>query len=158
MSSAPEKYTFLEVKHKIEAWCAYRERCHHEVSKKLQSFGLDLEDTEALIAHLIQERFLDEQRFADAFASGKHRMKKWGRQKIKQQLKSKFVPERCINDALKTIDADEYFQNLTSLVTKKWNEKPGDSFEKKQKVFRFLYQKGYETDLIEEALKAVTQK
>lgn len=158
MCNAPKKYSFLEAKQKIEAWCAYRERCHYEVAKKLQSFGVDQEDSEALIAHLIQERFVDEQRFADAFASGKHRIKKWGRQKIKQHLKAKFVPQRCIEDALKSIDSEEYLQNLITLVSKKWKEKPGDSFEKKQKVFRFLYQKGYETDLIEEALKTVTKK
>ena len=156
MKKSAHKYSFLEAKQKIEAWCAYRERCHFEVTTKLKEFSLDKEDVDNLLAHLIQERFVNEQRFADAFVSGKYRIKKWGRNKIIQQLKLKHVPESCILSALKTeIDFDEYKNNLFQLATRKWNEKSGDLIQKRLKVAQFLYNKGYEYELIQEVLDEI---
>jgi regulatory protein len=147
-----QQYSFLEVKHKIEQWCAYRDRCHKEVYEKLRKYGLDDEDTSALISHLIEYKFLDEQRFADSFVSGKYRIKKWGRIKISSHLKQKDIPSPCIKSALKTIDEEQYYENLKSLATKKWNEKSGTSFERKVKVQRFLAGRGYEFDLMNDIL------
>lgn len=155
MKKSECKYSFLEVKQKIEAWCAYRDRCHSEVITKLFDFGLDQEDVNALLSQLIQDRFVDEQRFADAFVSGKYRIKKWGRNKIINHLKQKQVPTNCIDSAIKTIDESLYWDNLISLTQKKWKEKSGDQYSKIQKVKRFLYQKGYEYNLIEEAIDKV---
>ncbi|MCO5269757.1 MAG: recombination regulator RecX [Brumimicrobium sp.] len=142
------RYSFLEAKQKIEAWCAYQDRCHSEVYKKLRSYGLDDEDTNALLADLIVNRFLDEQRFADSYVSGKFRIKKWGKIKIKTQLKFKQVPSSCIQSALNTIDSNEYFQTLYQLAEKKWKEKKGTPFQIKGKVVLYLQSKGYENDLI----------
>lgn len=151
---SPEKqYSFLEVKHKIEHWCAYRDRCHKEVTDKLRNYGLDSEDTNALISHLIEYKFLDEQRYADSFVSGKYRIKKWGRQKISAHLKQKAIPNKIIQSALSTIEQNIYFDNLSSLAIKKWEEKKGSSFERKVKVQRFLAGKGYEFDLIHNVLE-----
>lgn len=146
-------YSFLEVKHKIEQWCAYRDRCHQEVYNKLRKYGLDDEDTNALISHLIEYDFLDEQRYADSFVSGKYRMKKWGKRKISMHLKQKDIPQKIIESALSTIDEDEYQENLNSLALKKWKEKKGSSFEKKVKVQRFLVGKGYDFELIHSVLE-----
>ena len=145
-------YSFLEAKQKIEAWCAYQDRCHKEVYNKLRTYGLDDEDTNALISHLIEYQFLDEQRFAESFVSGKYRIKKWGRNKIKAHLKQKSIPQVCIDDALKTIDDDLYMKNLKGLAERKWKEKKGSSFEKKVKVQQFLSSRGYEFDLIHDVL------
>ncbi|MDX1652168.1 MAG: regulatory protein RecX [Brumimicrobium sp.] len=155
MKGDEKEYTFLEAKQKIEAWCAYRDRCHSEVSQKLREMGLDGEDTNALISHLIEYRFVDEQRFADSFVSGKYRIKRWGKHKILAHLRQKHVPEPCINAALKQIDDDEYMSNLYNLASKKWKEKRGTSFEKKAKVQQFLSSKGYEFDLILDVIKSV---
>lgn len=151
-------YSFLEIKEKIEAWCAYRDRCHSEVRKKLKDLGADQEDTYALTAHLVENRFLDEQRFADSYISGKHKIKKWGRNKIVQQLKAKQVHENCIKSALKTIDENLYLENLKDLAERKWKEKSGTIFQKKQKVTRYLYQKGYEFDLINFILEELSEE
>ena len=143
-----DKYSFLEAKHKIEAWCAYRDRCHHEVYNKLRDYGIDDEDTNALLSHLIEYKFLDEQRFADSFVSGKHRIKKWGRNKIIAHLKQKRITPRIIQEALKEIDQEEYLETLHSLTIAKWKSKKGSDFEIKIKVQRYLASKGYEFDLI----------
>lgn len=150
-----DKYSFLEAKHKIEAWCAYRDRCHHEVYNKLRDYGINDEDTNALLSHLIEYKFLDEQRFADSFVSGKHRIKKWGRNKIVAHLKQKRITTRIIKDALKEIDEQEYLDILYSLAIQKWNSKNGTTFEIKIKVQRYLVSKGYEFDLIYNALEDV---
>lgn len=152
------QYSFLEVKHKIEHWCAYRDRCHKEVYEKLRKYGLDDEDTNALISHLIEYQFLDEQRFADSFVSGKYKIKKWGKTKITAHLKQKAIPATCIRDALKTIDEEQYLENLKKLAEGKWNEKKGSSFEKKVKVQRFLAGRGYDFDLIHNILEDLENK
>ncbi|HLW29553.1 MAG TPA: regulatory protein RecX [Brumimicrobium sp.] len=152
------KYSFLEAKQKIEAWCAYQDRCHSEVYKKLRDYGLDDEDTNALISHLIEYQFLNEQRFADSFVSGKYRIKKWGKNKIIAHLKQKHVPTRCIDDAIKTIDKEEYLNHLKTLAKRKWLEKSGTTFEIKIKVQRYLVNKGYEYDLIYNALEDIEQQ
>lgn len=153
-----DKYSFLEAKHKIEAWCAYRDRCHHEVYNKLRDYGVDDEDANALLSHLIQYQFLDEQRFADSFVSGKHRIKKWGRNKIISHLKQKRITSSIIQDALKEIDPEEYLKILHSLALAKWKSKKGSDFEIKVKVQRYLISKGYEFDLIYNVLEDVEQE
>lgn len=152
MKKDGQPYSFLEAKQKIEAWCAYQDRCHKEVYNKLRTYGLDDEDTNALISHLIEYQFLDEQRYAESFVSGKYRIKKWGRIKIKAYLKQKNVPQVCINKALNTIDEDLYIENLKVLAERKWKEKKGSEFEKKVKVQQFLSSRGYEFDLIHDVL------
>lgn len=148
MADEGKIYSFLEAKQKIEAWCAYRDRCHSETYDKLRSYGLDEEDTHILIADLISNRFLDEQRFAESYVSGKFRIKKWGRVKIKMHLKALQIPDRCVVEAFKQIEEEEYNQTLSDLAQKKWLSLQGTSFEKKVKVRNFLLSKGYENDLI----------
>ncbi|MEX2483360.1 MAG: regulatory protein RecX [Brumimicrobium sp.] len=153
-----KSYSFLEAKQKIEAWCAYRDRCHKEVYRKLRDYGLDDEDTNALISHLIEYNFLDEQRFANSFVSGKYKIKKWGRNKIISHLRQKNVPKTCINTALGEIDDEVYQTNLEGLATKKWLEKKGSDFQKKIKVQQFLSSRGYEFDLIHDVLKLISNE
>lgn len=151
------KYSFLEAKAKLEALCAYQERCHYELQQKLYSWGFDREDSDRLISDLIQNNFLNEERFAKAFVSGKFRIKKWGRIKIKAELKQRQVSAYSIQKGLIEIIPEEYWNTLLHLTEKKLKDltKSKDSWEKKVKLNRFLQSKGYESDLISDAIEEV---
>ena len=153
MKNSEHTYSFLEAKQKIEAWCAYQERAQSEVVKKLREYGLDTQDTYALISDLITNNFLNEQRFASAFTSGKVRIKRWGRKKICNQLLQKHVAKIIIQEAFNEIDLDIYQENLTFLAQRKFTETKGTLFERKVKTARFLAGKGYEFDLIQDVLE-----
>ena len=153
MKNSEHTYSFLEAKQKIEAWCAYQERAQSEVEKKLREYGLDTEDTYALTSDFIINNFLNEQRFASAFTSGKVRIKRWGRKKIYNQLLQKHVAKIIIQEAFNEIDLDIYQENLTYLAQRKFTETKGTLFERKVKTARFLAGKGYEFDLIQDVLE-----
>nr|MDQ6905158.1 RecX family transcriptional regulator [Bacteroidota bacterium] len=104
---------------KIKQYCAYQERCHAEVKDKLYSFGLHRKDVDEIIAGLIGENYLNEERFAIQYAGGKFRIKHWGKNKIKQALKLKQVSEYCIKKALKEIDYSDYLKTFEKLVEQK---------------------------------------
>lgn len=141
-------YSILEAKNKLEALCAYQERCSFDLEKKMIQWGIDAEDRGRLLAHLIENNFLNEERFAEAFVSGKVNIKRWGKIKIKQHLKKKFISEYSTKKALSSIDDKVYLQNLNSLAEKKYHALKGpDNYEKKVKIMRFLASKGYEQDL-----------
>lgn len=147
-------FSFLEAKQKIEAYCAYQDRCHYEVSNKLTQWGISGEQKEQLITDLIVHRFLDEERFAESYVSGKFRIKQWGKVKIRQHLKAKFVPEYCVKKAIAQIDGNDYYATLQQLAEKKTAALKSEKnpFKKKAKIIRYLVSKGYEMDLIYEAL------
>ena len=131
------KYSFFKAKVKLEALCAAQERCSYELHKKMNSWGISQQDSDALLAHLIANNFLNEERFAAAFVSGKVNIKKWGKVKIRRHLKQKFISDYSINCALNTIDDEVYQNHLTSLAVKKFNvlEKEKDPFTRKGKVY-----------------------
>jgi regulatory protein len=139
---------------KAEHYCAYQERSQQEVRDKLYDWGLWSDDVENIIAELIETNFLNEERFALAYVSGKFKIKHWGKIKIKQGLKLKKVPERMISNALKTIEYDEYLQSIRSAAEKKLasiSEK--DPFKRKYKLVSYLLSKGFEHDLINDVLR-----
>jgi regulatory protein len=151
------KYSFLEAKAKLEALCAYQERCQFEIDQKLISWGFYQEERNQLIADLISNRFIDEERFASAYVSGKFRIKRWGRIKIKTSLFQKHISKFSIEKALNEIDKEEYYQTLQTLAIKKLKDlmKEKDSWAKRAKLMRFLQSKGYENDLIMDVTEAV---
>jgi regulatory protein len=139
---------------KIKQYCAYQERCHAEVRDKLYSFGLRKSEVEEIISSLITENYLNEERFAIHFAGGKFRMKQWGKIKIKQALKFKQVSDYCIRKALKEIDSREYEKTFQKLATQKLKTLKSERnvFIKKRKLQDFLLQKGFENEMIREAV------
>ncbi|HTO15058.1 MAG TPA: regulatory protein RecX [Edaphocola sp.] len=134
----------------IRHYCAYQERCHSEVRTKLISLKCYGEDLEEAISILIQENFLNEERYAIAYASGKFRINSWGKIKINLHLKSKGVSEYCIRKSLSAIDPEEYEQKLLQLTIKKDKAllQIKQEWKRKQKVIQYLLQKGFEMDLI----------
>jgi regulatory protein len=135
---------------KARHYCGYQERCHSEVQEKLYSFGLRKPQVEAAIAALIEENYLNEERFAVQFAGGHFRLKHWGKVRIRYQLKQKRVSDYCIKVALAGIDEEDYGQTLSRLATKKWEElaKETNPLIRKRKWQEYLLQKGFESDRI----------
>lgn len=148
--------TEQELQEKIQRYCAYQERSHQEVRNKLYQLGAFSSQVDKIIGDLIMQGFLNEERFAKAFAGGKFRMKKWGRVKIVKALEQKGVSKNCINIALKEIDDDRYRQALLALLKEKEQRLTEENpFVKKDKLSKFLIQKGYEPALVWEAIRAL---
>jgi regulatory protein len=139
---------------KARHYCGYQERSHAEAKEKLYSFGLRKQEVEELLAQLIEDDYLNEERFAQQFAGGHFRMKKWGRVKITYELKQKRVSEYCIKKGLKEIDETDYIKTLEKLAGEKWNTLKTETnlFVKLRKTQDYLLQKGYESGLIKEAI------
>ncbi|MBD1398618.1 RecX family transcriptional regulator [Pontibacter sp. JH31] len=147
-------YTPKEALIKAAAYCAYQERTQQEVRTKLYTYGLEPDDVEEIIVRLGQEKMLDEERYAQAYVRGKYGLKKWGRRKITQGLKAKGISDYCIKQGMKEIDFEVYEQNLLQLLEKKnATEKEKNPFARRQKLTYFLMSKGYESDLVQEAVK-----
>jgi regulatory protein len=140
---------------KLKHYCGYQERSHREVKEKLYSFKLRKQDVEEIISQLIEESYLNEERFAIQFAGGKFRMLQWGRNKIVYELKQRGVSQYCINKALKEIDDDAYCETLQKLAARKWAslENEGNTAMRQQKTRLYLMQKGYEAAYIEPVLR-----
>lgn len=151
---SPKKLTPLVALEKMKNWCAYQERSQFEVRNKLFEYGIFNEEAENIISQLIQENFLNEERFALAFARGKFRIKRWGRIKIKLELKQHKVSEYCISKALKQIDGNEYFATLEKIIEKKTKEiKESNKIKKQYKIIKYAMSRGYEQDIIMDAIK-----
>lgn len=142
---------FLE---KAQRYCTSDERCVYTVMKKMYEWGVDEEEKEYIIGQLIADGFINEGRYAEAFAGGKFRMLRWGRNKIICHLKANQVSDRNIRSAINSIDDDEYMKVLQSLLQRKWDSLKGiNNLQKKQKVISYLVQKGFETNLILDEIK-----
>jgi len=147
-------FTPQEAKRKAESYCAYQERSQQEVRDKLYGWGLHKTDVENIIGYLIEENFLNEERFAKAYALGKFRIKGWGKIKITQGLKLKQVSTPLIKIALKQIEPNDYFEKLTTIILKKSNLiKESDPYKKRNKLYQYALGRGYENNLILEVLK-----
>lgn len=145
----PKKLTPSQAKLKAESYCAYQERCQKEMRDKLYEWGLHSNDVESIIADLISANFINEERFAKAFAGGKFRIKKWGRIKIKLELKARKISDYCIKQAMKEIDETEYVKTLNEIITKKAKDIKGLKLHiKNYKLANYALSRGYENDLI----------
>jgi len=145
---------------KLKHYCAYQERSHDEVKQKLYGFGLHRQEVEETLSTLIEENYLNEERFAIAFAGGRFRSKQWGRVKIEYELKQKKVSPYCIKKAVNNIDDDAYLKTLQQLARKKWNslKAPGATdYVKSSKTTTYLLQRGFERQLIAQAIASLKQ-
>ena len=143
---------------KIKHYCAYQERNHAEVKKKLYGFGLYKNEVEELISKLIEENYLNEERFAIAYAGGKFRVNKWGKTKIQYEMRQKQLSPYCIKKGLASITDEDYEKCLTKLATDKLKllKSEKNIFIKKQKLQNYLVGKGYEFDWVGRVVKAMS--
>ena len=142
---------------KIKQYCAYQERCHAEVREKLYSYRLYKNDVDQLISQLIEENYLNEERFAIQYAGGKFRMNQWGRVKVKYALRQKQVSEYSIKKGLKKIGDADYKKTLQKLAVQKLKTLKSETnlFRKKKKLQDYLLQKGYEGELVREVVNEI---
>ena len=156
MQTRKKYHTQTEAILKAANFCAYQERCHQEVLDKLQEWGIYGDEAAELILFLIENNYLNEERFAKAFAGGKFRVKKWGRTKIKRELKLRQISDFCIGVGLKEIDPDDYLKTLQAVLQKQIDKsKIKHPMLLKQKVFQYAMQRGYESDIIQDVLKTL---
>lgn len=144
-----------EILRKIYRYCAYQERCRSDVRQKLADLGVDDSEMESWIAHLEDERFLDEKRFVYTYIRGKFSLKKWGKRKIILELKARNIDSALIRQAIEEeIDDRQYHQAIFMLAERKLHQIGGQlSPDNKQKISFYLNQKGYAWPEIMEALK-----
>jgi regulatory protein len=153
-----KKLTPLQAQEKIRNWCAYQERAPKETADKLYEYGLNKSETEQILAGLISDNFLNEERYAGAFASGKFRIKKWGRLKIKAELKAKKISDYSINKALKAIEGEAYEETIRTVLQKKLKTiKEPNRIRKHYKLLQYAASRGFEKDMIADVLKELSE-
>ena len=156
---AGKKLSKEEAFKKIKHYCGYQERSHNEVKEKLYGFGLYKAEVEEIISDMIENNYLNEERFAIHFAGGKFRIKQWGRKKILYQLQQKGVNKSNIKIALKEIDEEQYLATLEKLAFRKWTELTGEQYLLRQsKTNAYLLHKGYEQSLISSVIQQLAAK
>ncbi len=142
-------YTIQDAIKTLEHYCSYQERCHKEVVQKLQGMHMIPEAIDVVIVHLLQHNFLNEERFAKAYVSGKFKIKNWGKRRLTQNLKQKDINKTIINLALNEIDDDEYIVIFNALAEKKFNTlHESNIWKKKKKLADYLLYRGWESDLV----------
>ena len=148
-----ETLSIQQIQGKLEYYCAYQERCYKEVEEKLYSFKISAAEKEEILIYLIENNFINEERFAQSFVRGKHNYKFWGKSRIINELKFRNVSSRIIETALKEIPEATYLENFHALAEKNWETIAATKGQKRNKKFvDFLLRKGYETSLIYDKL------
>lgn len=151
-----KQLTKEEALQKLKQYCAYQERSHSEVRDKLYQLGVWKKDHDEIIGHLIEENYLNEERFAIAFAGGKYRMKQWGRVRIRYALKQKEVSEYLVKKALKQIDEEDYLSVLEKVAYERYESLKGEQYlVRKKKTLDYLVQRGFEHELIHPAVERI---
>lgn len=149
-------YTVEQATKKMEGYCAYQERCHQEVQKKLESMGMIPLAIDTIVVHLLQHDFLNEERFAKAFVRGKFRIKKWGNYRITQELKQRGIIKNLITSALQQIPKEEYLQTFHELAEKKAASIHERNLQKKKrKLADYLLYRGWESYLVYEKVNEI---
>lgn len=149
-----QSFSIAEVIQKLEYYCSYQERCHKEVEEKLKGFFLDQQEKDTIVVHLIENNFLNEERFACSFARGKHRIKSWGKIRIVNELKFRHISTYNINKALKEFSEEEYLETLHKLAEHHWETmRENNALKKRKKFCDYLLRKGWESNLVYDKLK-----
>ena len=151
-----KEYTFDELFHKAASYCAISEHCVSDVNQKLRAWEVDDDTRKKIIQKLIDEDFINEKRYAKAFANDKFHFNKWGKIKITQALREKGIDNETISNSLKTIDDGEYEELLASLLKAKQKTISYNfEYEKQGKLFRFAQSRGFENQVIERVLRYI---
>jgi regulatory protein len=141
--------TLQQARLKAEKYCAYQERSQLEVKNKLIGMGLTIAETNEILVELVRNNFVNEERFAYAFAKGKLKIKKWGNRKITMALKNKGITENLIQKVLKEIDPNQYIVELRFNIQKKDRTlKENDPWKRAGKLKQYLMGKGFEPELV----------
>ena len=149
-----KSYTFTEIKLKMLNYCVYQDRCHYEVEQKMREFLLIPEAKEEILMYLIQEKYLDEERFVRSYIRGKFYIKHWGSNKIKINLKQKQINDKLIGRCWDEIDDGDYQKQIIEYIEKQSDSiNESNLFKKKNKIIKFLLSKGYEYDCILDAFE-----
>ena len=152
-------YSVMEAQSKLENYCAYQERCHKEIVEKLRGMNMIPQAIDLIIVHLIDNKYLNEERFACSFARGKHRIKYWGKIRIVNELKFRKISQYNITTALKEITAEEYNNTFHTLADRQWEKiRETNAIKKRKKFCDFLLRKGFESNLIYEKVKDLEGK
>ncbi|WP_374449252.1 regulatory protein RecX [Cloacibacterium normanense] len=148
-------FPFQEIKQKLVNFCVYQDRCHSDVEQKMKEFVLIPEAKEEIILYLIKENYLNEERFARSYTRGKFYIKKWGKNKIKQQLRLKGISDKLIAISFSEIDEHDYQDTIRDFIEKLLPTYNGlKDYQRKQKLIKFLMSKGYEFEMIQNELKS----
>lgn len=159
MINQQKSTTYPEALKKLEHYCAYQERCHQEVEKKLREYFLIPEAREKIIMHLIAENYLNETRFSESFARGKFNIKHWGKLRIVRELKMRKISAYNIKKGLKQIDENDYLTKFHELSERKWENLSREPVQKaKQKLINYLQYRGWENNLIFEKVTELSSK
>lgn len=150
MRQPVKTYTLEEAKRKLESYCAYQERCHKEVSQKLRDMRMIPEAVDVVIGHLIEHNFLNEERFAKAYARGKFRYKYWGKNRIRRELKARGISAYNLKTAFLEIEDEEYMEVFDTLSQKRFDQLSSEKnvYRKRKKLADYLLYRGWESDLI----------
>lgn len=153
-----KSFNIQEIKQKLEYYCVYQERCFKEVEEKLKSFFLIEAAKEEILIHLIENNYINEERFACSFARGKHNYKNWGRIRIKNELKFRNISTRLIEIALKEIDNKLYEEKFNKLTENHWlSLKEPKGSKKNKKFIDYFLRRGFENNLIYEKLNELNK-
>lgn len=153
-SKPKKKLTPQQAFIKAQQTCAYQERCQQEMRDKLYEWGLYPTEVENIIADLISDNFLNEERFAKTYAGGKFRIKKWGKIKIKIELKKRKISDYCIRKAMEEIPEKQYLATLEQLISKKSKELKEKKTEiRNYKIAQYAISRGFEGDLVWDVLR-----
>ena len=148
-------HTLNELKNRLERYCTYQERCHQEVQTKLRQLGAFRNDTDSVISHLTQNDYLNETRFAMLYVRSKFSIKKWGKKRIVNELKQRKITSYNIDKALAQITEEDYLLTFDKLAKKRWNQLISNKEplpQRKKKWVSYLQYRGWENDLIFDAL------
>ena len=138
-----------EAYHKLAMLCSRKEYCISDLHKKFRFWELSSTQENEIIKQLISEKYVDEERYTEAFVKDKFRFNKWGKQKISYHLKQKQVPQECIDTAIANISDEDYFQTIEQLLqSKNKNVKAKDLYDRRAKLFRFMAQRGFGLDAV----------
>lgn len=152
--NSSKTYTVDEAQKKLEHYCAYQERCHKEVTQKLYDMKMIPEARDKIIVHLLQHNYLNEERFAQAFVRGKFRIKKWGKQRIRLELKRRDISKTIITIALKEISDVDYYSTFHALAEKKAALIRDTNYQKKRKKLAdYLFYRGWESHLVYDKIR-----